>query len=135
MENKRLGKRETNQRRLILSLLNESEGHLDADELYRLAREREPRISLATVYRTLSLFKEEGIIEERHFIEGHHHYEVKGESDHYHLVCLKCGEIVEFESAAIGDMKDDVYRKTGFKVVGGDICLEGYCKRCRPGTT
>ncbi|MCJ7807105.1 MAG: transcriptional repressor, partial [Dehalococcoidia bacterium] len=71
------GQRVTSQRRLILDILRHSEGHLDADELYRLAKEREPRISLATVYRNLNLFKELGLVEGRHFTEDHHHYEVK----------------------------------------------------------
>jgi len=61
------GQRVTSQRRLLLDLIRQSEGHLDADELYRLAKEREPRISLSTVYRTLRLFKELGLVEERHF--------------------------------------------------------------------
>ena len=74
------GKRVTGQRRLLLNLIQEAEGHLDADELYRQAKEREPKISLATVYRTLRLFKDLGLIEERHFVEEHHHYEAKASS-------------------------------------------------------
>ena len=120
----------TSQRRLLLDLLNQSEGHLDADELYRLAKEREPRISLSTVYRNLSLFKELGLIEERHFADEHHHYEVKGKREHYHLVCLNCGKVVEFQSPLAERMKETISKRTGFEILDGDIRLEGYCERC-----
>ena len=122
--------RNTSQRRLLLEILNQSEGHLDADELFRLAKEREPRISLSTVYRNLGLFKEQGLIEERHFADEHHHYEVKGKREHYHLVCLNCGKVVEFESPLAKRMKDDISKRTGFEILDGDIRLEGYCERC-----
>lgn len=132
VETQRLkGQRVTSQRKLLLDLLRHSEGHLDADELYRLAKEREPRISLSTVYRTLSLFKELGLVEERHFAEEHHHYEVKGETEHHHLVCLGCGTVVEFESPLTKRMKKEVSRQTGFEILGGEVYLEGYCQRCR----
>jgi Fe2+ or Zn2+ uptake regulation protein len=122
--------RNTSQRRLLLDLLNQSEGHLDADELFRLAKEREPRISLSTVYRNLSLFKELGLIEERHFADEHHHYEVKGKREHYHLVCLNCGKVVEFQSPLAKRMKEAISKRTGFEILDGDIRLEGYCERC-----
>jgi len=122
--------RNTSQRRLLLDLLNQSEGHLDADELYRLAKEREPRISLSTVYRNLSLFKELGLVEEHRFSDEHHHYEVKGKREHYHLVCLNCGKVVEFESPLAERMKENISKRTGFEILEGDIRLEGYCERC-----
>ncbi len=122
--------RNTSQRRLLLDLLNQSEGHLDADELFRLAKEREPRISLSTVYRNLSLFKELGLIQERHLADEHHHYEVKGKREHYHLVCLNCGKVVEFQSPLVKRMKEDISKRTGFEILDGDIRLNGYCERC-----
>ena len=127
------GQRITNQRRLLLQLLRRSEGHLDADELFRLAKEREPRLSLSTVYRTLRLFKELGLIEERHFLEDHHHYEAKGERDHYHVVCLGCGKVIEFELPLAGKMKEDVSKQTSFDILSVDVSMEGYCDRCREG--
>ena len=122
--------RNTSQRRLLLDLLNQSEGHLDADELFRLAKEREPRISLSTVYRNLSLFKELGLIQQRHLADEHHHYEVKGKREHYHLVCLNCGKVVEFQSPLAKRMKEDISKRTGFEILDGDIRLNGYCERC-----
>ena len=127
------GQRSTSQRRLLLQLLRHSEGHLDADELFRLAKEREPRISLSTVYRSLRLFKELGLIEEQHFSEDHHHYKVKGEGDHHHLVCLGCGKVIEFELSLAGRIKEDVSKQTGFDILGVDVSMEGYCDRCRQG--
>jgi Fe2+ or Zn2+ uptake regulation protein len=125
------GQRTTNQRRLLLDLLRHSEGHLDADELYRLAKEREPRLSLSTVYRTLRLFKELGLIEERRFAEEHHHYEAKEKTEHHHLVCLGCGKVVEFEYPLTDRMKEDVGRQSGFEILGAEVYMEGYCQRCR----
>ncbi|KPJ52518.1 MAG: hypothetical protein AMJ37_02755 [Dehalococcoidia bacterium DG_18] len=135
VETQKLGQRVTSQRKLLLDLLRRSEGHLDADELYRLAKEREPRISLSTVYRTLRLFKELGLVEERHFAEEHHHYEAKGEVEHHHLICLGCGKVVEFEHPVTKRMKRDVSNQTGFDIVAAEVYLEGYCERCRRGRT
>jgi Fur family ferric uptake transcriptional regulator len=125
------GQRITAQRRLLLDLLRRSEGHLDADELHRLAKEREPRISLSTVYRSLRLFKELGLVDERRFADEHHHYEAKGEREHYHLLCLGCGKVIEFEHSALRRLKEDVSRQSGFEVVGADVRMEGYCESCR----
>ena len=125
------GQRVTSQRRLLLDLLRHSEGHLDADELYRLAKEREPRISLSTVYRALSLFKELGLVEERHFADEHHHYEVKRKREHHHLVCLGCGKVVEFQSPLTKRIKEDVSLRSGFEILNASVSLEGYCERCR----
>jgi Fe2+ or Zn2+ uptake regulation protein len=127
------GQRVTSQRRLLLDLLRHSEGHLDADELYRLAKEREPRISLSTVYRALSLFKELGLVEERHFAAEHHHYEVKRKREHHHLVCLGCGKVVEFQYPLTKRIKEDVSQRSGFEVLNASVTLEGYCERCRQG--
>jgi len=89
------GLRVTNQRALLLGLIREGKGHLDADELYRRAREKQPRLSLSTVYRTLQLLKKLSLVEELHFDETHHHYEVKPSDEHHHLVCLGCGKVIE----------------------------------------
>ena len=126
-----VGQRRTNQRRLILDILRQAGGHLDADEIYRLAKEKEPRLSLSTVYRSLRLFKELGLVEERHFGGEHHHYEAKGEREHHHLVCLGCGLVVEFECPFTESMKEGVRQQSGFEVIGTDVHMVGYCERCR----
>ena len=126
-----LGKRTTAQRKLLLELILQAGGHLDADELYRRAREREGTISLSTVYRNLKLFKELGLVEERHFAEDHHRYEAKAEVEHYHLVCLGCGKVVEFLSPLAKQMEHEIGLENGFIITGAEICIKGYCPRCR----
>jgi Fur family ferric uptake transcriptional regulator len=127
----RVGQRATAQRRLLLDLISKAGGHLDADELFRRAKQREPRISLSTIYRNLQLFKKLGLVDERHFVENHHHYEAKGHSEHYHLVCLGCGGVFEIESSLTQRLKGEIKRKNQFEVTDAEVSLQGYCSRCR----
>ena len=121
----------TNQRALILEIIHHGEGHLDADEVYRRARDKQPRLSLSTVYRTLRRFKELGLIEEVHFDEAHHHYEVKPLAEHHHLLCLGCGRVIEFHYPLSRYVKRNVPEARGFKVVETEIRMTGYCPGCR----
>ena len=121
----------TNQRALILEIIHHGEGHLDADEVYRRARDKQPRLSLSTVYRTLRRFKELGLIEEVHFDEAHHHYEVKPLAEHHHLVCLGCGRVIEFHYPLSRYVKRNVPEAKDFKVVETEIRMTGYCPGCR----
>ena len=127
------GLRMTNQRALILEIIRHRHEHLDADEVYRQAREKQPRLSLSTVYRTLRRLKELGLIEELHFGEAHHHYEVKPSAGHHHLVCLGCGKIVEFECSLSQKMRKEIASKKGFEVTGVEVHMTGYCSKCRQG--
>ena len=123
------GLRTTRQRALILEIIRH--GHLDADEIYRQARIKQPRLSLSTVYRTLQVLKKLGLVEELHLDEAHHHYEIKPPSEHQHLVCLNCGKIMEFEYPLSPKMKKDIVREKGFEVTGVEIRMTGYCSKCR----
>lgn len=125
------GKRITAQRKLLLDLIRQVGGHLDADELYRQAREQEPTINLSTVYRNLRLFKELDLVEERHFAEEHHHYEAKAAVEHYHLICLGCGEVIEFVSPLAERMKRQIGVENNFVITDIEIRMMGYCARCR----
>ena len=125
------GLRVTSQRALILEIIRHGQGHLDADEIYRQARIKQPRLSLSTVYRTLQVLKKLGLVEELHFDETHHHYEVKPSSEHHHLVCLGCGKVVEFKCPLSPKMKEDIARKKGFEITGVEIRMTGYCSKCR----
>lgn len=127
------GQRVTRQRKLLLDLIRVQKGHLDADELYRIAREKNPRLSLSTVYRTLRLFKRLGLVEELHFEEEHHHYEGRPSREHYHLVCLQCGKVTEFENPLVSRLKSALSKEHHFKVTGGEIHLSGYCAQCSRG--
>ncbi len=125
------GRRATSQRTLLLELIRGAQQHLDAPELYRLARERDPRISLSTVYRTLTMLKEMGLVNELHFAEEHHHYEVKPPAEHFHLVCLGCGRVVEFESPLTAQLKAELTARHDFEITSTAIDLAGYCSDCR----
>jgi Fe2+ or Zn2+ uptake regulation protein len=124
------GKRVTPQRQLLLRIIQRSEAHLDADELYRQARQEDPRISLSTVYRTLNLLKELDMVEEVHFDEDHHHYELAAES-HHHLVCTQCGRIVEFQSPAVDALTSELEREHGFALERLQVEGLGRCQECQ----
>ena len=122
----------TAQRQVLLDMLRQARGHLDAKELYRRAIESDRNISLATVYRNLRLFKELGLVDELRQDEVHCYYEIKRSTEHYHLVCVSCGRIVEFENALVTRLVAEVQDGCGFKVSKAVLHMEGYCQRCRP---
>ena len=120
----------TNQRRLLLELLRDDEGHIDAKELYRRASARDKSISPATVYRSLNLFKQLGIVDEMRLGKIHCYYEIKQSPGHQHLVCQGCGKIIEFQSPHFQKLIETVQREHGFKITKAELCLEGYCPDC-----
>lgn len=123
--------RKTAQRTLLLELLQKSDRHLDAVELYHRARKKSPRISLSTVYRNLQLFKKIGLIEEHHFIEEHHHYEVKSGTEHQHLLCIECGRVVEFACPMSPELKREIGKRHDFDIIGVEVHMTGLCSTCR----
>lgn len=125
------GKRITPQRLLILEAMREAGGHLDADEIYRLARQKAPRLSLSTVYRTINVLKEVGVIKELHLGEEHHHYELRGEKGHHHLICQGCGKVVEFECPFSQELLRDLGGEYHFEITGIHLDLTGYCPECQ----
>lgn len=125
------GLRITSQRALILEVIRHGEGHLDADEVYRQARQKQPRLSLSTVYRTLQTLKKLGLVEEVHFDEAHHHYEIKPPAEHHHLVCLSCGQVIEFRYPLARLIKRNVTAAKDFEITGSEVRMTGYCPTCR----
>jgi Fur family ferric uptake transcriptional regulator len=121
----------TPQRSLLLSIMREAGKHLDAKEVYRRASERDPNISLATVYRNLRLFKEQGLIDERHLGQARCYYEMKRSREHQHLVCEACGQVIEFKSSLIRKLVAEVQRKNNFSVTKVELYLEGHCHKCK----
>jgi len=95
-----------------------------------MAMDKDPHISLATVYRSLRLFKELGLVEERRLDEAYCYYEIKGSTEHYHMICTACGLVMEFESPLVGDLVEEVRRNTDFNVTRAVLYLEGYCSKC-----
>jgi len=120
----------TNQRRLLLELLRDAEGHIDAKELYRRASTRDESISPATVYRTLNLFKELGLVDEIRLGKVRCYYEIRQSQGYQHLVCQGCGKIMEFQSPHFQKLVEAVRREHGFKVTKAELYLEGYCPEC-----
>ena len=123
----------TPQRRLLLSIMREAGRHLDAKEVYRRASERDPNISLATVYRNLRVFEKQGLINERHLGQARCYYEMKRLGEHQHLVCEACGQVIEFESPLIRKLVADVQRKNNFSMTKVELYLEGHCHKCKEG--
>ncbi len=129
----RVGMRFTSQRALIMEIIRRGRGHLDADEIYRQAREKEPRLSLSTVYRTLQMLKKLNVVDELHFDESHHHYEVRPSAEHHHLKCLGCGKVIEFNYPLSRYIKRNVPEAKGFDITDTEVKMTGYCARCRGG--
>ncbi len=121
----------TSQRKLILDVIRTAKGHLDADDIYRLAREKDPHISLSTVYRNLNLLKESGLMVERHLREGHHYFELNVRPQHHHLVCIGCGKVFEFKCESTEKMKREVEEDSRFRITGIEVEMQGYCPECQ----
>ncbi|MEN8614744.1 transcriptional repressor [Dehalogenimonas sp. THU2] len=121
----------TGQRAVILEIIKSGKGHLDADEIYRRARKKLPRLSLSTVYRALQKFKESGLIEECHLDENHHHYEASHKGEHHHLICSGCGKVVEFTLPLSQIVAEWVPQAEGFEITGSEVSLTGLCPDCK----
>jgi Fur family ferric uptake transcriptional regulator len=118
------GMRMTDQRRVIARVLAASADHPDVEELYRRCVGIDDRISISTVYRTVKLFEDAGIIERHDFREGRARYEQMRESHHDHLIDLRTGKVIEFQSEEIERLQAEIARKLGYRLV--DHRLELY---------
>lgn len=126
------GLKSTSQRDKILNIFVEAGRHLSAEELYVLVKKAHPGIGYATVYRTLKLLAEAGMAQERRFEDGFTRYEhTSPDAHHDHLICTRCGEIIEFENERIEALQRDVARKNRFKVQSHKLELYGLCAGCR----
>jgi Fur family ferric uptake transcriptional regulator len=112
------GMRMTGQRRVIARVLSGCEDHPDVEELFRRCSQIDSRISISTVYRTVKLFEDAGIVERHDFRDGRARYEELRDSHHDHLINLRTGEVIEFESDAIERLQTEVARRLGYRLVG-----------------
>ncbi len=122
----------TPEREKVLQEVFATEGHFEADELSYRLRKKGRQVSKATVYRTLPLLVKAGLIKEVIHGEKHHHYEhTHDEKHHDHLICLKCGKIIEFHDASLREIEEKVCKKNHFRPQ--EILLEifGYCQSCK----
>ena len=120
----------TEQRKIIARVMSESDDHPDVDELYKRVSKIDSKISIATVYRTVKLFEESGILTKHEFKGGKARYETLNESHHDHLIDIKTGEIIEFVDDEIEKLQEKVAEKYGYKLV--DHKLELYRIKKKP---
>jgi len=126
------GLKSTRQRSLIIDTFFQLGGHVSVEELWGKVRQNDPKVSVATVYRTMKLLSECGLAHARNFGDGQTRYEAAvGKHHHDHLICTRCGVIVEFESDRIEAMQEAVARKHGFRVTSHKMELYGLCKNCQ----
>ncbi len=119
------GLRMTGQRRVIARILDESADHPDVEELYRRANALDPRISISTVYRTVKLLEDTGIIARHEFRDGRARYETVPDEHHDHLIDLKSGRVIEFHSPEIEALQERIARELGFRLVDHRLELYG----------
>ncbi len=128
------GIRMTLQRRAILRVIETAKKHLDASHILRKAQRLDASVDRSTVYRTLSLLKRHGMIDELDLLhmEGDgHYYERRPGRDHLHMACLRCGKITEFESDIFESLKEELQRDCRFSIVVARLEIGGYCASCR----
>ena len=119
------GLRLTEQRRTIATVLEEADDHPDVEELYSRASAIDPKISLATVYRTVKLLEESGILEKLDFRDGRARYEDADRDHHDHLIDLHSGEVIEFVDEEIEELQERIARKLGYELKGHRMELYG----------
>jgi Fur family ferric uptake transcriptional regulator len=128
------GVRLTRQRRLLLDLIDNSGLHLDADTLYNMAQAKDPKLNRVTVYRTLKLLKESGLVDEldlAHFEGEKHYYETRLKQEHAHIICLRCGRVEELFGEQLQALRRQVQSQFGFEIVFARTEVGGYCSHCQ----
>ena len=128
------GVRLTRQRRLLLDLIDQSGKHLDAESLYQLAKEKDPRLNRVTVYRTLKLLKEGGLVDEldlMHYGGDQHYYETRLKQEHAHIICLRCGKVEEFFGEPLHKLRRQIESHFGFQILLARTEIGGYCPHCQ----
>jgi len=119
------GMRMTEQRRVIARVLSTSEDHPDVEEIHRRAAELDPKISIATVYRTMRLFEEAGVVERHDFQDGRSRYEEASDDHHDHLINIRTGEVIEFVNEEIERLQRRIAEEHGYKLVEHRLELYG----------
>jgi Fur family ferric uptake transcriptional regulator len=120
----------TRQREAILEVFLDTRGHVTSEDLFRKVRELHPRIGYTTVYRTMKILCDAGLASERRFDDGATRYEIEQEH-HDHMVCVRCGKILEFECSMIEDAQRDIVKRYGFRLLRHRHELYGYCSACQ----
>lgn len=119
------GLKMTEQRRVISRVLSEATDHPDVEQVYRRAVDIDPKISIATVYRTMRLFEEANVIERLDFGDGRARFEENRDEHHHHLIDLQTGGVIEFKNAELEELKEKIARDLGFQLIGHRLELYG----------
>jgi Fur family ferric uptake transcriptional regulator len=128
------GVRLTRQRKILLDLIDKTGLHLDAERLYQLAKEKDPKLNRVTVYRTLKLLKEGGLVDEldlMHQAGEQHFYETRRKQEHAHVICLGCGKVEEFFGEPLQRLRKQIETHFGFQIVLARTEVGGYCPHCQ----
>ncbi len=125
----------TTQRRAILNaMIDNKDEHLSSEEVYEIVKQLYPEIGLATVYRTLQLFEQLGIIYKLNFDDGCSRYELNYDSSdhhHHHLICLGCGKVIEVKLDLLENLEMEIEKEGKFKITDHNVKFFGYCKDCQ----
>ncbi len=128
------GVRLTRQREILLELIDKSGKHLDAETLFQLAQEQDPKLNRVTVYRTLKMLKESGLVDEldlMHYGGDQHYYETRLKQEHAHVICLRCGKVEEFFGEPLQKLRRQVEQHFGFQIILARTEIGGYCAHCQ----
>jgi Fur family transcriptional regulator, ferric uptake regulator len=128
------GVRLTRQREILLELIDKSGKHLDAETLYSLAKEQDPKLNRVTVYRTLKMLKMSGLVDEldlMHYGGDQHYYETRLKQEHAHVICLRCGKVEEFFGEPLHKLRKQVEQHFGFQIILARTEIGGYCPHCQ----
>src|SRR5690242_4206798 len=131
---KERGVRLTRQRQILLELIDSTGEHLDAEQLYQLAKEKDPGLNRVTVYRTLKLLKSGGLVDEldlMHHKGDQHYYETRLKQEHAHIICLRCGRIEEYFGGPLQNMREQIEAQFGFQIMIARTEIGGYCAHCQ----
>ena len=124
----------TPQRRSVLDIIIENEGrHLSAEEIYEQVKKKCPEIGLATVYRTMQMFDEIGIVYKQNFEDGRSRYEICTGDDHqhHHLICRSCNKVIEVNEDLLDQLEDQISKKYNFKITNHTVKFIGFCSECK----
>ena len=120
----------TPQRMMIISAIENSDGHISAEEIYAQVITRYPQVNISTVYRTLELLKQLGLVTDTDFGEGRVRYHPVGKGHHHHLVCQECGAITDLDEIVLSPLKTILLREYGFSADLRHLAIFGRCKKC-----
>jgi Fur family ferric uptake transcriptional regulator len=131
---KQRGVRLTRQRQILLELIDKTGEHLDAERLFQMAKEKDPKLNRVTVYRTLKMLKTSGLVDEldlMHYVGDQHYYETRLKQEHAHVICLRCGKVEEFFGEPLQRLRKQIESHFGFQVLLARTEVGGYCAHCQ----